>query len=160
MSTVGLVFPLTLSFKLAETRKQEKSANSNYYQKQYYYEQNGVSITVAFEVYTLELTPTVNEIMESISERLKHAPGLELIDLQQHHSELQSRKLNSDTNLQSIFHSAKYLMQPFAKEIHYEVRNYLYHNQRWMITASYKSCDTVGQKLTERFFNTLKFIGH
>ena len=156
LSSIGLASPLALPFKPVETHSNEKSANSS--RKQYHYEHNGVSITVEFEVYTFVSVPTLKQITGSISEQLKHAPGLELVDLQYEHAGQLNHKLNRDTNLRSVFHSAKYLMQPFGKVIHYEVRNYIHHNQRWMITSSYKACDASGEKLTKKFLDTLSFI--
>lgn len=155
LSDIGLSSPLALSFESMETNN---SASARLSRKQYHYEQNGVSITVTLDVYKLGPAPTIKEITESVSKRLIYASGLELVDLKYHHAEPLNRKVNRDAGLQSIFHSAIYLMQPFAKEVHYEVRNYINDNRHWMITASYKSCDAAGQTLTNKFLNTLRFI--
>jgi len=158
LASIGLLSPLGLPFERVELRNTAQSENTHVSREQYRYEQNGVSITVSFVMYATGLVPTVEEITQTIVERLMNAPGLELVDFKYDNAVALDSSRNEVTGMRTIFHSAKYLMQPFSKEIHYEVRNYLSGNQHWMITASYKSCDSKGQILTQKFLNTLSVI--
>ena len=94
---IGLSSPLAKSFEA-------KSHAANTRRAQYYYEKNGVSITVSYDVYEPGKIPDIKEITESVSHQLSQAVGLELIDLKYRYV------ANQKHHPQGVFHSAKFLM--------------------------------------------------
>ena len=137
------------------------AANNGGTAQQYQYEKNGISINVKYRVYPPGRAPAINDIGDSVSAQLSQVPGLELIQLTQKpvmQFRLEHQADNRTNSLSHITHSATFVMQPFAKEIHYEVLNVVGNSRHWMISVSYKSCDTKGRKLAKEFLNSLAFV--
>ncbi|MCG6969521.1 MAG: hypothetical protein LJE85_07120 [Gammaproteobacteria bacterium] len=161
---IGLKSALSLPFEpvyAMQPRDRSTWPNDKFNTQQYHYDKNGVSIKVTYRIYEQGNVPSIDQIADRVSKQLSHIPGLELIDLTQQraiHLNPANQPASETNNLTSIAHSARFLFQPFAKEIHYEVRNYIEGYRQWMVSVSYKSCDARGRILVKEFLDTLAFI--
>jgi hypothetical protein len=114
------------------------------------YAHNSVTIDVHYFDYRNGELPTQSAIDQLMRKRLSAQDGVDLLDMDTAFFDTQ--------NISGVSHHATYMLPPFGKTIHYKISNYTNTNQRWMISARYKACDTKGKQLVNRFMESLSFV--
>ena len=124
----------------------EQSVDQYLQQANYQYASNGVRIFVEHNQY-LNNMPGMKEARGQIHERLQGMTGLELVGLDE--------ATISQNGLVGTKITARCLMMPFAKQMIYQIKLLMQDNNLWLVTASYKECDTAGKQLVSAIMDSI-----
>lgn len=148
-SNMTIMSPLT--FRKKQLSLNELDSTQYAQQAAYQYESNGVRIFVEHDQYRNKY-PSLSDVRTQLRNQLRSRPELELISFDE--SPIQVGDI-SGTRF-----TTQYQMMPFAKQVTYQVQFLMQDKNIWLVTGSYKNCDTRGKQLVNAMLDSISIISH